>query len=240
MTTYSDLPRDILLSIMLRLINSFHIEWSAEYTRKTSGETYIFRLSHKERMRKDHEKYLARTVARDVTKSDVECIEDLRRDLINGELKRSTTTLWVDCNALLSYDSIYLGRAKKTLEMAFGLGLVDAVCYSIWTTTRYHEYQYMEMVPLELFVEHFGKDAHTNPHGIKVDFDQSTIDRREEHVMPWLYFYDYDDEDAITEYGYLHDQDQVLDSAMSEFNPNHGRECPGHEYSDDQEGWNSP
>ena len=96
MTTYSDLPKDILLTIMLKLINSFHIKWSPEYTRKTSGETYTLRLSHKEHMRKNHEKYLARTVARDVTKSDVECIKDLRRDLVNGELKRSTTSLWVD------------------------------------------------------------------------------------------------------------------------------------------------
>lgn len=72
------------------------------------------------------------------------------------------------------------------------MGLVDVIRCSIWGQVDH--FDVLEMIPLELFNQHFGKDIMTNPHGIHIEYDLSyrstTVDEYA-RVMPWDYDRDY-------------------------------------------------
>lgn len=80
------------------------------------------------------------------------------------------------------------------LSLVFAFGLTDCVSFSVWSFEgRSNTYN---KVPQELFNEHFGRFLVTNPHNIRIEYDQSYYPKNleeQDRVDDWpFYGYRYD------------------------------------------------
>ena len=75
--------------------------------------------------------------------------------LFSGSLEFRGMLLRVDLLSLFATDAHYLARAKKALMIALHLDIMSTVEFQVSSSTRSFHLDYLEFLPIDLFLTHF-------------------------------------------------------------------------------------
>ena len=197
MELMSIMPRDVQLELVLGLIPSYDVSWDIEYIYEEAGEPMkVYNAPcHISGTVKSKWDFMAREFLgwREWGTPSVEYLSGLVDLMRRGCLREGDTTMWVDANQLLYWTSEHLSRVKKIVNIVMSLGFADVIRFNIWD--HYGDAGEYEMVPQNLFNEHFGRYTLSNPHGIRIEYDLSSKPTSEEEwarVRVWDHLMQYD------------------------------------------------